>query len=221
MTQTLDSLNHRVFVDRIIYATITMMSVLIIYDGWQTLKLIDVVGVIVGPVLAMFLSHVFSGAMAKHIEAGRILTGQEWMRVVASETPFLLLCVPPLVIVAVLFALGVSLTDSIQVVVWFGTATLGYWGFVAGRRAGFVGWRLGMVVDAGAPDRGGHPPSSGPSSTWQGFPWRGCSGLRPPSGRGARPQLAPPIQGVPYRRSGRTKRHIWARTADRFQCFEW
>ena len=146
MTQTLDSLNHRVFVDRIIYATITMMSVLIIYDGWQTLKLIDVVGVIVGPVLAMFLSHVFSGAMAKHIEAGRILTGQEWRRVVASETPFLLLCVPPLAIVTVLFALGVSLTDSIQFVVWFGTATLGYWGYVAGRRAGFVGWRLVMVV---------------------------------------------------------------------------
>jgi hypothetical protein len=126
-------------VDRIIYATITMMSVLIIYDGWQTLKLIDVAGVIVGPVLAMFLSHVFSGAMAKHIEAGRILTGQEWRRVVASETPFFLLCVPPLAIVTFLFARGVSLTDSIQFVVWFGTATLGYWGYVAGRRAGFVG----------------------------------------------------------------------------------
>jgi hypothetical protein len=77
MTQTLDSLNHRVFVDRIIYATITMMSVLIIYDGWRTLKLIDVVGVIVGPVRTMFLSHVFSGAVAKHVEAGRILTGHE------------------------------------------------------------------------------------------------------------------------------------------------
>ena len=146
MSQTLDQLNHRVVVDRIVYATITMMSVLIIYDGWQTLKLIDVVGVIVGPVLAMFLSHVFSGAMAKHVEAGRILTGQEWRRVLASESPFLLLCVPPVVIVIVLFALGVSLTDSIQVIVWCGTATLGYWGYVAGRRAGFVGWRLVMVV---------------------------------------------------------------------------
>ena len=79
-------------------------------------------GVIVGPVLAMFLSHVFSGAMAKHVEAGRILTGQEWRRVAASENPFLLLCVPPLVIVTVLFALGVSLTGSIQIIVRFGTA---------------------------------------------------------------------------------------------------
>jgi hypothetical protein len=149
MTHTPDSLNHRVFVDRIIYATITMMSVLIIYDGWQTLKLIDVVGVIIGPVLAMFIAHVFSGAMAKHIEAGRILTGREWAHVVASEAPFLLLCVPPLLIVAVLFASGVSLTDSIRATLWFGTATLGYWGYVAGRRAGFVRWRLVMVVVLG------------------------------------------------------------------------
>jgi hypothetical protein len=149
MSQTLDSLNDRVLVDRIIYATITVMSVLIIYDGWQTLKLLDVVGVIVGPVLAMFLVHVFSGAMAKHVEAGRILTGSEWSHVVTSEAPFLLLCVPPLVIVTVLFALGVSLTDSIQVTLWFGTATLGFWGYAAGRRAGFVGWRLVMVVVLG------------------------------------------------------------------------
>jgi hypothetical protein len=149
MTQTLDSLNHRVLVDRIIYATITIMSVLIIYDGWQTLKLIDVVGVIVGPVLAMFLVHVFSGAMAKHVEVGRILTGREWNHVVRSEAPFLLLCVPPLVIVTVLFAFGVSLTDSIQVTLLFGTATLGYWGYLAGRRARFVGWRLVMVVILG------------------------------------------------------------------------
>jgi hypothetical protein len=149
MAQSGENLKHRVFVDRIIYATITIMSTLIVYDGWQTLKLIDVAGVIVGPVLAMFLVHVFSAAMAKHVEAGRILTGKEWTHVVASEAPFLLLCVPPLVIVTVLFALGVSLTDSIQVTVWFGTATLGYWGYVAGRRAGFAGWRLIMVVALG------------------------------------------------------------------------
>jgi hypothetical protein len=149
MTQSLENLHHRVLVDRIIYATITIMSVLIIYDGWQTLKLIDVVGVIVGPVLAMFLVHVFSGAMAKHVEAGRFLTGREWSHVVVSETPFLLLCFPPLAIVTVLFAFGVSITDSIQVTLWFGTATLGYWGYVAGRRAGFVGWRLVMVVILG------------------------------------------------------------------------
>src|SRR5271167_3068023 len=149
MTQDTRWALQPVYFDRVVYATITMMSVLIIYDGWQHLRLIDVVGVIVGPVLAMFLAHVFSGAMAKHVEAGRILTGTEWRGVVQSQAPFLLLCIPPLVIVTTLSALGVSLTDAIRITLWFGCASLGYWGFVAGRRAGFVGWRMIMVVIAG------------------------------------------------------------------------
>jgi len=148
-SHALGGLNRPVVVDRIIYATITIMSVLIIYDGWQKLRLIDVAGVIVGPVVAMFLAHIFSGAMAKHVEEGRILTGREWRGVIQSQAPYLLLCVPPLVIVTVLFAFGVSLTDSIRITLWFGTISLGYWGFLAGRRAGFVGWRMVAVVIAG------------------------------------------------------------------------
>ncbi len=142
-------LQQPVLVDRIVYATITIMSVLIIYDGWQHLRLIDVAGVIIGPVLAMFLAHTFSAAVAQHVEAERILTGKEWREVVRIQVPFLLLCVPPLAIVTFLYAVGVSLSDGIRVTLWFGTASLGYWGFVAGRRAGFVGWRMVMVVIAG------------------------------------------------------------------------
>ncbi len=59
-------------VDRIIYATITIMSVLIIYDGWDRLKLVDVAGVIIGPIVAMFLAHVFSAALARPLPDGRI-----------------------------------------------------------------------------------------------------------------------------------------------------
>jgi hypothetical protein len=99
-----------VLVDRIVYATIALMSVLIIYDGWQQLRLIDVVGVMAGPVLAMFLAHSFSAAMAQHVEAGRILTGKEWRGIIRIEAPFLLLCVPPLAIVTLPYAFGVSLT---------------------------------------------------------------------------------------------------------------
>lgn len=138
-----------VVVDRIVYATITLMSVLIIYDGWSHLRLIDVVGVIVGPVLAMFIAHVFSAVMAQHVEVGRILSRREIGGIVRIQAPFLLLCVPPLAVVSVLYALNVSLTDAIRITLWLGTASLGYWGFVAGRRAGFVGWRMVAVVAAG------------------------------------------------------------------------
>jgi hypothetical protein len=145
----LDRLAHPILVDRIVYATITVMSVLIIHDGWQNLRLIDVVGVMVGPVLAMFMAHVFSAVMAQHVEVGRMLSRKEWGGIVQLQAPFLLLCVPPLAVVSVLYALGVSLTGGIRVTLWLGTASLGYWGFVAGRRAGFVGWRMVAVVAAG------------------------------------------------------------------------
>jgi hypothetical protein len=91
VTRVPDELAHPALVDRIFYATITLMSVLFIYDGWQTLKLIDVVVVIVGPIIAMFLAHVFSAAMAKHVEAGRVLNGGEWRAIVHTQAPFLVL----------------------------------------------------------------------------------------------------------------------------------
>jgi hypothetical protein len=55
---------------------------------------------------------------------------------------------PPTVIVSVLFALGVTIPDAIQVTLWVGAASLGLWGWLAGKRAGYRGWRL--VVAAGA-----------------------------------------------------------------------
>jgi hypothetical protein len=136
-----------VLVDRIIYATITVMSVLIIYDGWQDLKLIDVLGVIVGPIIAMFLAHVFSALLARQVEVGRSLSGRERLSIVGSESRFLLLCVPPAVIVSVLYAFGVSLNDAIRVTLWVEVASLGLWGYLAARRSGIAGWRVvGFIV---------------------------------------------------------------------------
>ena len=51
----------KIRVDRVIYTTITLLSVLIIYDGWEQLQFWDVVAVILGPIVAIFLSHVFGG----------------------------------------------------------------------------------------------------------------------------------------------------------------
>jgi hypothetical protein len=56
--------SRSVYLDRAVYTTITIMSVLIVHDGWQNLKFWAAVGVIAGPVLAMFVSHVFSAFLA-------------------------------------------------------------------------------------------------------------------------------------------------------------
>lgn len=73
-----------------------------------------VVGVIVGPVLAMFLSSLFAATLARQVELGRTVTGTERARIARSESPFLLLALPPVVFVGILTLLGSSLSASIR-----------------------------------------------------------------------------------------------------------
>ena len=136
-------------VDRVITTTITLMSVLIIYDGWGTLKLLDVTTVIVGPVVAIFLSHVFAAVLAHRVEFGRRLTWHEARGLLAEESVFLLMAVPPLVILFVLTAAGFSYTRIIRVIVLAGVVSLGFWGGLAGRRSGLTGWVLVASVLGG------------------------------------------------------------------------
>src|SRR4249919_1508278 len=103
-------------IDRIIYTTVTLLSVLIIYDGWATLRFWDVVAVILGPILAIFLSHVFGAELGTRVALGRPLTGAERRTVFVEESRFLLVPVPPLVILTVLALAGVSYTRIIQVI---------------------------------------------------------------------------------------------------------
>lgn len=150
MQRDLVSTPQPVDVDRVIYATITLMSVLIIYDGWQQLRFLTVVGAIVGPVLAMFLAHVFSASLAQQLSLGKPVTMAGRMKIVRSESRFLLLCVPPVLLVGVLVPLGVSMSEAIRSVLVLGAGSLGFWGGVAGRRAGLTGWRLVRAVMAGS-----------------------------------------------------------------------
>lgn len=149
MARNLTNAARPLVVDRVIYTTITLMSVLILYDGWHQLSFIALTGVIVGPVLAIFLSHVFSASLAHQVALGRSVTMRERMKIARTEAPFLLFCLPPLVLIGVLRLLGVELSDAIHWVVAVGMLSLGYWGGVAGRRAGMTGWRLASSVLAG------------------------------------------------------------------------
>jgi len=139
----------KIRVDRVIYTTITLMCVLIIYDGWEQLQFLDVVAIIVGPVLAIFLGHVFGAALGTRVALGRKLSRRERRGVFVEECRFLLITVLPLTILVVLAIAGVSYTRIIQVIVLTGVLSLGVWGGVAGRRAGLTGWALVFSIAYG------------------------------------------------------------------------
>jgi hypothetical protein len=139
----------KIRMDRVIYTTITLLSVLIIYDGWEQLQFWDVVAVIVGPILAIFLGHVFGAGLGTRVALGRALTRRERRAVFVEECRFLLVAIPPLAILVVLAIAGVSYTRIIQVIVLTGVLSLGVWGGVAGRRAGLTGWALVLSIGYG------------------------------------------------------------------------
>ncbi len=144
-----DGLTSRRVVERVVNTTIMLMSVLVLYDGWENLKLIGVVAVIVGPVLAMVLAHIFAATIARQVDLKRTPTNRERTRIVRDESRFLLLALPPVAIVVPMYLAGVSLSGCIQAVLWVGLLSLGFWGGVAGRRVGLVGWHLALSVAAG------------------------------------------------------------------------
>jgi len=133
----------------VIYTTITLLCVLIIYDGWEQRQFRNVATVIAGPILAIFLGHVFGAALGMRVAQGRPLTRREHRTVFLEECRFLLVAVPPLAILVVLTIAGVSYSRTIQVIVLCGVVSLGVWGGVAGRRAGLTGWALTLSIAYG------------------------------------------------------------------------
>ena len=102
----------------------------------------DVVAVVIGPVLAIFMSNVFAVELSMRVALGRPLTRTERDVVIADESRSLWVAIPPLVILTVLSLAGVSYTRTIHVIVLLGVLSLGFWCAVAGRRAGLTGWSL-------------------------------------------------------------------------------
>jgi hypothetical protein len=133
----------------VVTATITIACVLIVYDGWASLGTWDVVLVIVGPVIAIFTSHVFSTNLVQQVELGRRPSRSEWLANARFESRFLLLAVPPLGLLLVLRLAGVSLDNSIRVVVWMEAMSLSFWAALAAWLVGLRGRSLVLAVLAG------------------------------------------------------------------------
>lgn len=139
-------------IDRAVYGTIVVTSVLVVYDGWANLKVLGAIAVILGPVVAMVIGHIFAASLAAYAELRRRSTNRELLRIARHESRFLLVCVPQIVLLLALKLAGVSLNGSVRVVIWTSAASLGFWGGIAARRAGLGGRgiALGVMVGFGA-----------------------------------------------------------------------
>jgi hypothetical protein len=143
------SARRPVAINRAVVGTITVTSVLIVYDGWASRKLLEVVAIIIGPVLAMFIAHVFAGALAAYSARGRRFSTSALLNVVRAELGWLWLAVPPTALLLFLSAIGVALGDSIRVIIWLSAGSLGFWVGLAGHRAGLRGGQLALAVVLG------------------------------------------------------------------------
>jgi hypothetical protein len=148
MTGAFGSAGRPGLIDRAVYGTIVVTSVLVIYDGWSNLRLSDAVAIILGPVIAIVIGHVFAATVAAYPAVGRRPTRSELLHIVRRESRFLLVCVPQIFLLLVLTLAGLGLNHTVRVLIWVGPALLGFWSGVAARRAGLRarGVALGVIL---------------------------------------------------------------------------
>jgi hypothetical protein len=134
-----------------VYATVSLMSILVVFDGWRELKSpAGIVIVVVGPTIALGVAHVFADVLQHHVVHGRAHRRHEVVELGWDLVQYLLVAVPPLLVFAVSYlVLDREPSQSIQSMLLLGAASLGFWGGLAGWRTGYRGWRLLLAVAAG------------------------------------------------------------------------
>jgi hypothetical protein len=138
-------------IERLTYATVVLMSVLVVYDGWEQLTtFIGVAVVIIGPILALAVAHFFSAVLHAYAERQRPLSGRELLAEAAHQAPVMLAAVPSLIVLGLGWISPLDARNTITLIVWTGAATLIALAALAGRRAGLRGWRLiAMALSGG------------------------------------------------------------------------
>ena len=136
-------------IDRIVVMTISWMSALIIYDGWDILRFVDVAAIILGPDCSDLRRarlrrhpHRACQTRARPHQAGKGCPDR-W-----------LVPVPVARSAAACAASGAGCSGRLlharhQVIIGAGTASLGFWGGLAGHRAGLTRLRLVLCVAGG------------------------------------------------------------------------
>lgn len=140
----------RLRLDRLVYATVVLMSVLAVYDGWQGLAtFLGVLGVILGPLVALALAHLFAEVLHAHAELRRPLTRPEWWELTVDQAPWFVAALPPLVVLGIGWLSPLDVLSTIRVLLWTAVATLVVVSGVAGRMAGLTGWRWWAAAASG------------------------------------------------------------------------
>lgn len=136
-------LGVQVHLERLVYSTVVLMSVLVVYDGWATLTTFAGIAiVIVAPTVALLLAHLFADALHEQAELRRPLRTGEWSRLLRHQVNIVLAAVPPLAIMLVGWRTPADALKIVTVLVWTGVVTLVALTSVSAYRAGLRGWRL-------------------------------------------------------------------------------
>lgn len=127
----------------LVYSTVTLMSALVVYDGWADLTTFaGAAAVIIAPTVAVAIAHLFAEAVQAHAAAGRTLTRVEWKHLVIDQSQVLLAAVPPLIILVIGWVSPLDARNTVVLLLWTGCITLVGIGVGAAHGAGVRGWRL-------------------------------------------------------------------------------
>lgn len=136
-------LGVRIHLERLVYATVVLMSVLVVYDGWASLTTFAGIAlVIAAPTLALLLAHLFADALHAQAVLRRPLHSGEWRGLLRHQANIALAAVPPLVILLAGWLTPADALQTVAVLLWTGVLTLVALAALSAYRAGVRGWRL-------------------------------------------------------------------------------
>jgi hypothetical protein len=133
-------------IGRFVSGTIVVTSVLVVYDGSANLRVLDVVAIVLGLPIAIVIGHILAWSLSDEADLGRRPTNGELLSTVRRESRLLLVAGAQIVLLLVLSLAGISLNDIVQVLIWAGAASLGFWGGVAALRGDLGGWGIALSV---------------------------------------------------------------------------
>lgn len=129
-------------ISRWVYGTVILMTVLVVYADNGPVTYRESIGVVLGPMIATFLAHLFASILATlNRDSGR-LRPQHFAELVRDDAQFLLLTVPPLVVLVVGAAGAFPAPRAVAIIVYGGIGLLATVGGIAGWRAGLRGWAV-------------------------------------------------------------------------------